>query len=52
VVVFVNLIVDLLYPLIDPRVRVGGSKGDSTTASRGLRRELRAQRRQATEPAG
>jgi ABC-type dipeptide/oligopeptide/nickel transport system permease component len=52
VVVFVNLIVDLLYPLIDPRVRVGGSKGDSTTASRGLRRELRAQRHQATEPAG
>jgi peptide/nickel transport system permease protein len=51
VVVFVNLVVDLLYPLIDPRVRVGGSKGDSTTASRGLRRELRAQRRQATEPA-
>ena len=51
VVVFVNLVVDLLYPLIDPRVRVGGSKNDSTTASRGLRRELRAQRRQATEPA-
>jgi peptide/nickel transport system permease protein len=52
VVVFVNLIVDVLYPLIDPRVRVVGSKGDSITASRGLRRELRAQRRQATEPAG
>jgi len=52
VVVLVNLIVDLLYPLIDPRVRFGGSKGDSTTSSRGLRRELRAQRHQATEPAG
>src|SRR4029078_3177833 len=50
-VVFVNLVVDLLYPLLHTRVLVGGSKGDSTTASRGLRRELRAQRRQATEPA-
>jgi peptide/nickel transport system permease protein len=50
-VVVANLIVDIAYPLIDPRVRLTG-KGDSVAASRGLRRELRAQRREATEPAG
>jgi len=49
-VVLANLIVDLVYPLVDPRVRAAG-KGDTVRASRGLRRELRAQQREATEPA-
>ncbi|MDX6507342.1 MAG: peptide/nickel transport system permease protein, partial [Gaiellaceae bacterium] len=51
VVVLANLIVDIAYPLVDPRVRRPG-KGDAIPASRGLRRQLRAQRREATEPAG
>ena len=51
VVVLANLVVDLAYPLLDPRVRLRGS-GDSITASRGMRRQLRAQRREATESAG
>jgi peptide/nickel transport system permease protein len=50
-VVVANLIVDIAYPLLDPRVRLTG-KGDAVTASRGLRRELRAQRRHASETAG
>jgi peptide/nickel transport system permease protein len=49
-VVIANLIVDLLYPLVDPRVRLRGT-GDPMTASRGLRRELRAQRHEATQSA-
>jgi peptide/nickel transport system permease protein len=49
-VVVANLIVDIAYPILDPRVRLH-TKGDAVTASRGLRRELRAQRRQATESA-
>jgi peptide/nickel transport system permease protein len=52
VVVLANLIVDIAYPLLDPRVRLRG-KGDAKAASRGMRRQLRAERRQeATEPAG
>ena len=47
-VVLVNLIVDLLYPLIDPRVRVRAAS-DSTTASRHSPPAPRS--RQATEPA-
>jgi peptide/nickel transport system permease protein len=49
-VVLANLVVDIAYPLLDPRVRLQG-KGDGVVASRGMRRELRAQRRQATESA-
>ena len=50
VVVLANLIVDILYPLLDPRVRLRG-KNDEIAASRGLRRQLRSQRREATESA-
>jgi ABC-type dipeptide/oligopeptide/nickel transport system permease component len=50
IVVVTNLAVDLLYPFLDPRVRLRG-RGDSIVASRSLRRELRAQQRGATEPA-
>jgi peptide/nickel transport system permease protein len=50
IVVLANLIVDIAYPLLDPRVRLPGT-GDTSVASRELRRELRAQQRQATEPA-
>jgi peptide/nickel transport system permease protein len=50
VVVLANLIVDIVYPLVDPRVRLPG-KGDAMPASRGMRRQLRAQRREATESA-
>jgi ABC-type dipeptide/oligopeptide/nickel transport system permease component len=50
VVVVANLIVDIAYPLLDPRVRLRGT-GDAIAASRGLRRELRAQQREATESA-
>jgi len=49
-VVLANLVVDIAYPLLDPRVRLQG-KGDGVIASRGMRRQLRAQRRQATESA-
>ena len=49
-VVLANLIVDIAYPLLDPRVRLRGT-GDAIRASRGLRRQLRAQRREATESA-
>jgi peptide/nickel transport system permease protein len=50
-VVLANLIVDLVYPLVDPRVRLGG-RGDEIVASRGMRRELRAQRHEVAESAG
>jgi peptide/nickel transport system permease protein len=50
-VVLANLIVDIVYPLVDPRVRLTG-KGEAIAASRGMRRQLRAQRREATESAG
>ena len=43
-VVIVNLIVDLLYAVVDPRVRLR-TKGDATVASRAVGRELRAARR-------
>jgi peptide/nickel transport system permease protein len=43
-VVIVNLIVDLLYGAIDPRVRLR-TRGDATVASRAVGRELRAARR-------
>jgi peptide/nickel transport system permease protein len=43
-VVIANLFVDILYSVLDPRVRLR-AKGDAIPASRGLRRELRAQRR-------
>jgi len=49
-VVLANLVVDIAYPLLDPRVRLTG-KGDGVAASRGMRRQLRAQRRGATETA-
>jgi hypothetical protein len=51
VVVLANLIVDIAYPLVDPRVRLTG-KSDAIAASRGMRRQLGAQRREATESAG
>jgi peptide/nickel transport system permease protein len=50
VVVLANLAVDIAYPLLDPRVRLT-DKGDAIAASRGLRRELRAQGPEAAEPA-
>ena len=50
-VVVANLIVDIAYPFVDPRIRLTG-KGDTVAASRGLRRELRAQQHQVTESAG
>src|SRR5262245_48490548 len=40
-VVIANLIVDLLYGVVDPRVRMR-TKGDATAASRRVGRELRA----------
>ena len=43
-VVIANLIVDLLYGALDPRVRMR-TKGDATVASRAVSRELRAGRR-------
>jgi peptide/nickel transport system permease protein len=49
-VILANLVVDILYPLVDPRVRLTG-KGDAVAASRGLRRDLRAQRRETAESA-
>jgi peptide/nickel transport system permease protein len=49
-VVLANLIVDIAYPLVDPRVRLHG-KDEGRAASRGMRRQLHAQRRQVTESA-
>jgi peptide/nickel transport system permease protein len=43
-VVIANLLVDIAYSIIDPRVRLHG-KGESLAATRSLRRELRAQPR-------
>jgi ABC-type dipeptide/oligopeptide/nickel transport system permease component len=53
-VVIANLVVDLLYGVLDPRVRMR-TTGDTTVASRRVRRELRAQqparvRESATTP--
>ncbi|HZE28610.1 MAG TPA: ABC transporter permease, partial [Gaiellaceae bacterium] len=48
VVVLADLVVDVLYPLLDPRVRVGGSGGDGKAASRIVRRAPRSQRQEAT----
>jgi peptide/nickel transport system permease protein len=48
VVVCANLVVDVLYPLLDPRVRVSGRGGDGKAATRRVRRELRAQPQEAT----
>ena len=49
-VVIANLIVDLLYGILDPRVRLR-TKGDATVASRAVGRELRAQPRRMRESA-
>ncbi|MFL5920834.1 MAG: ABC transporter permease [Gaiellaceae bacterium] len=49
-VVVANLIVDLLYVIIDPTIR-SSTKGDATVASRGVQRELRAQRAPAAKSA-
>jgi peptide/nickel transport system permease protein len=49
-VVVANLIVDLLYGVVDPRVRLQ-TKGDATMASRAVGRELRAQPRRVRESA-
>jgi peptide/nickel transport system permease protein len=49
-VVLANLIVDIAYPLVDPRIRLPG-KGDGMVASRRMRRGLRAQQRQGAESA-
>jgi peptide/nickel transport system permease protein len=49
-VVLANLIVDIAYPLLDPRVRLRGT-GDAIAASRGMRRQLRTQRREVTQSA-
>ena len=43
-VVLANLFVDLLYSVLDPRVRIRG-KGDAVTTAPSLRRQLRAQPR-------
>jgi peptide/nickel transport system permease protein len=48
VVVCANLVVDVLYPLLDPRVRVSGRGGDGKAATRRVRRELRTQPQEAT----
>jgi peptide/nickel transport system permease protein len=47
-VVIANLIVDILYPFVDPRVRPSG-KGDAGVGSPALRRQLRARPRVTTE---
>jgi peptide/nickel transport system permease protein len=47
-VVIANLIVDILYSFIDPRVRLHG-KGDAGVGSPALRRQLRARPRVTTE---
>ena len=52
-VVIANLVVDILYSVLDPRVRLHGPS-DSVKASRRVVRELRApqpQQQQAPEPA-
>jgi peptide/nickel transport system permease protein len=49
-VVLANLVVDLLYSVLDPRIRLYGS-GDSVQASRRVVRQLRTQPQQAAEPA-
>ena len=49
VVVIANLVVDILYSVLDPRIHLGGSS-DSVQASRAVVRQLRAQPQQA-EPA-
>jgi hypothetical protein len=50
-VVVANLVVDILYSILDPRIRLHGS-GDSVQASRRVVRQLRAQpQQQAAEPA-
>ena len=51
-VVLANLFVDLLYSVLDPRVRLRG-KGDELATAPSLRRQLRAQprvRESATSP--
>jgi peptide/nickel transport system permease protein len=50
VVVIANLIVDILYSILDPRIRLHGP-GDSLRVSRSVVRELKAQPQQAAEPA-
>ena len=47
-VVIANLIVDILYPFVDPRVRLRG-KGGASIGSRALRRQLRTRPRVTSE---
>jgi peptide/nickel transport system permease protein len=47
-VTLANLVVDILYSVVDPRVRLRG-KGQEATVSPGLRRQVRAQPRVTTE---
>jgi peptide/nickel transport system permease protein len=47
-VVIANLIVDVLYPFVDPRVRLRG-RGNVSVGSPALRRRLRARPRVTTE---
>jgi peptide/nickel transport system permease protein len=47
-VVIANLIVDILYPFVDPRVRLHG-KGSASVGSRAPRRRLRARPRVTSE---
>jgi peptide/nickel transport system permease protein len=49
-VVIANLVVDILYSVLDPRIRLHGSK-DSLKATRRVARQLRTQPQQAAEPA-
>ena len=49
VVVIANLVVDILYSVLDPRIRLHGS-GDSVQASRRVVRQLRTQPQQAPSP--
>ena len=49
-VVIANLVVDILYSVLDPRVRLYGA-ADSLQVSRKAERHLRAQPQQAPEPA-
>jgi peptide/nickel transport system permease protein len=49
-VVIANLVVDILYSVLDPRIRLHGSK-DSVQATRRVARQLRTQPQQAAEPA-
>lgn len=49
-VVVANLIVDILYSILDPRIRLHGPS-DALQASRSVKRQLQTQPQQAAEPA-